>query len=119
MPEKNSKIDVRFTSAEKEHLSSMAQQVGISTGELIRRLTTGTELPAYGKREAIDKVYKVNADLARLGNLYKLSLNPLSQALNDERTNPDTFEHFIDEVRKGHRKIMSTLTTLQEKINHL
>ena len=41
----------------------------------IRRVVTGLRLPQPGNAQAVRDLSKINADLARLGNLFKLALD--------------------------------------------
>lgn len=52
-----------------------AEQLGLSLSEFVRRTATGARLPNVGHAEAIRDLMKINADLARLGNLLKLAID--------------------------------------------
>ncbi|WP_339774730.1 ribbon-helix-helix protein, CopG family [uncultured Thalassospira sp.] len=71
--------------AELARLDTLTGQLRLSRSELIRRLIVGTRLPNardFAASEAILDLLKVNADQARLGNLFKLALDePLSADL--------------------------------------
>tara|TARA_R110001583_G_scaffold131546_2_gene283318 strand:- start:15894 stop:16253 length:360 start_codon:yes stop_codon:yes gene_type:complete len=71
--------------AELTRLDTLTGQLRLSRSELIRRLIVGTRLPNardFAASEAILNLLKVNADQARLGNLFKLTLDePLSADL--------------------------------------
>ncbi len=60
---------------EKEAIFALAKQTHLSVSELIRRLVTGQKLPDAQHHEAILNLMKVNADLARLGNLFKMAID--------------------------------------------
>lgn len=63
---------------EKERLDELAAQLRISRSDLLRRLLMGHRLPDpsdFEAWEAIRHLLRVNADLARLGNLFKLALD--------------------------------------------
>jgi hypothetical protein len=67
-----------FNDEENTHLSELASRLRLSRSELIRRLVTGQRLPDpndFVAYQAVRDVLKVNADLARLGNLLKLALD--------------------------------------------
>jgi hypothetical protein len=70
---------------ELARLDRLTGQLRLSRSELIRRLIVGTRLPNardFAASEAILDLLKVNADQARLGNLFKLALDePLSADL--------------------------------------
>ena len=116
---KNSKIDVRYSPDEKEYLVSIASRANISAGELVRRLTSGVKLPVYGDHEAKKQVSRVSADIARLGNLFKLSINRLDKALDDKRIDSKTLKELISNLENDRLKIMSVQKTLQSKLKEL
>ena len=47
----------------------------VSDTPVIRRVVTGLRLPQPGNAQSVRDLLKVNADLARLGNLFKLALD--------------------------------------------
>ena len=59
-------------------LNALAAQLRLSKSDLLRRLLTATPLPEasdFAAHQAVLDIMKVNADLARLGNLLKLALD--------------------------------------------
>ena len=68
-------VVVRFNDLELQQLEGLAQRVNLTRSAVVRRIVTGTTLPAPGNADAIIDLMKVNADLARLGNLLKLALD--------------------------------------------
>ena len=64
--------------SERQELARLCDQTGLSQSELIRRLIVGAKLPSPQDRagwEDIKEILSVNADIARLGNLFKLALD--------------------------------------------
>lgn len=61
--------------AEKTRLETLAGKVRISGSELVRRLIMGARLPDRHNSDMIRDLLKINADLARLGNLLKLGID--------------------------------------------
>ena len=61
--------------AEKNRLDTLADRAGLSGSELVRRLVAGAALADSGDRDAVRDLLKVNADLARAGNLLKLAID--------------------------------------------
>lgn len=57
----------------KEHaeLQEMAKRCGLSVSEYVRRIATGKQIKSMVDHEAFLSVLKVNADLGRLGGLFK------------------------------------------------
>jgi hypothetical protein len=70
---------------ELARLDRLAGQMRLSRSELLRRLLMNSKLPdqrTFEASQAILDLLKVNADQARLGNLFKLALDePLSADL--------------------------------------
>ena len=63
---------------ERQRLEGMCCQTGLSQSELIRRLIVGAKLPSPQDRagwQSVKEILSVNADMARLGNLFKLALD--------------------------------------------
>lgn len=76
MPAKNRVlIGSWMTPEEKREVTGLAQQVRLTTSELVRRLVIGRRLPDTGHYEAVIALVKINADLARLGNLLRMALD--------------------------------------------
>lgn len=76
MPAKNRVlIGAWMTPEEKREVTALAQQTRLTTSELVRRLATGRKLPDAGRYEAVIALIKINADLARLGNLLRMALD--------------------------------------------
>ena len=88
-------------------LASMALRARISLSELVRRTLVGLKLPTPGRYEAVKELLKVNADLARLGNLLKT-------ALNDERADSDNVNNLIDDLRRDRLRLKEILDTLKD-----
>ena len=76
MPAKNRvQIGAWMTPEEKLKVTDFAQKLHLSTSEFVRRIVMGRKLPDIGRYKAIIDLIKINADLARLGNLFKLALD--------------------------------------------
>ena len=61
--------------AEAEKVGGEARRLGISRSEYMRRIVTGLRLPQPGNAQSVRDLMKINADQARLGNLFKLALD--------------------------------------------
>jgi hypothetical protein len=64
-----------FEDYEKEEVAKKAAQLGMSVSEFVRRVAVGTRLPSLGNAETVRDLMKINSDLARLGNLFKMALD--------------------------------------------
>ena len=85
MATKRHRLLVSFTEEEFARVVSLGEQLKLSKSELLRRLVLAERLPKaedFVARQSILDLMKVNADQARLGNLFKLALDePLSQEM--------------------------------------
>ncbi|MBF0250774.1 MAG: conjugal transfer protein TraJ [Alphaproteobacteria bacterium] len=67
-------IKAYLTVSEKAEVTALAKQARITVSELVRRLVLGRKLPDAGRHQSVIDLVKVNADLARLGNLLRMAL---------------------------------------------
>ncbi|PKR56305.1 plasmid mobilization protein [Thalassospira lohafexi] len=78
-------IKTYLNDEEKQRIDQLAHQMRLSRSELLKRLLMNTKLPSaadFAAWQGIRDLLKVNADQARLGNLFKLALDePLSADL--------------------------------------
>lgn len=90
MPTTGHTVKVYLDDEQLEHLDALARQLQLKRSELIRRLVLGQRLPdaeALAGWQHIRDLMKINADLARLGNLFKLALDEAPEAeLKDRLT---------------------------------
>jgi len=98
----------RVTPEEKTEVSALAEQARLSVSELVRRLVLGKQLPDVHRHEAVIEMVKINADLARLGNLLRMAL------MDEEIELPEgvDLENLFDTIR-------DTQSTLKAKIKEL
>ena len=85
-------VKTYFTEPEKARLYEAVSHYEISASEFLRRLATGAALPDPARFEAATKLVKVNADLARFGNL-------LMMGLTDETLDRDEANKLLRETR--------------------
>jgi transcriptional regulator with XRE-family HTH domain len=82
MPSSLHQIKTYLNDAERARLDALAEKTRLSRSELLRRLILGTPLPdpaAIAGWENIRALMAINADLARLGNLFKLALDQVPE----------------------------------------
>ena len=73
---RSSTIKAHITKQEREELDAQAKRLGMSASNYIRNVMINYRLPKGAiNAAAIRDLYKVNADLARLGNLLKMAMN--------------------------------------------
>jgi hypothetical protein len=78
MPTANYRLLVSLKPEEKERLTALSEQLRLPRAEVLRRLMMAHRLPdptEFVAWQGIRDLMKVNADLARLGNLFKLALD--------------------------------------------
>ena len=71
-------IKTYFTAEEAAHLDEVAARLRLNRSDFLRRLTMAYRVPdptEFVAWQGIRDLMKVNADLARLGNLFKLALD--------------------------------------------
>jgi hypothetical protein len=93
---------------EKEEVVALAKQTHLSVSELTRRLITSHKLPDAQHHEAILNLMKINADLARLGNLFKMALD------DEDFRLPESWD--LESLRD---RIRDTQSILKTKIQEL
>lgn len=64
-----------LTKSDKEVLKEKAKAVNLTQSDLIRLLILNLPMPDYQKQANIKELIKINADLSRLGNLFKLAID--------------------------------------------
>ncbi|MBE1237398.1 hypothetical protein IHV25_07025 [Phaeovibrio sulfidiphilus] len=107
------RIKVSFTDEELRQVDAFKDQVRLSRSELIRRLVLGQPLPnpeRFARAEAIRDLLKVNADLARLGNLQKMILTEGEGSLTDPEK--DQILSLCDALRDTQAHIKSLVLDL-------
>lgn len=106
--DRGSQIKAYVTGAEKAEIVGLAKQARVTVSELVRRLVTGRTLPDSRRHEAVIALVKINADLARLGNLLRLALD------NKDFRPPEDYN-----LETLFASIRGTQETLKSKIEEL
>lgn len=78
MTTKRQRLLVSFSPEERTRVNALAEQLRLPVSELLRRLVLAQRLPDpsdFVAWQSVRDLLKVNADLARLGNLFKLALD--------------------------------------------
>jgi Fic family protein len=96
------RVNLRVTKTEKEKLLQLAQAHSLKLSEYLRQAGLAQELKGRTEIEAIITLAKINADQARLGNLFKLALDGGSGDAND-------LETIIREIKKTQRLLNETV----------
>ncbi len=94
-------VKAYVSAEEKAGICAAAARLRMPVSEYVRRVMTRFEVPASRiDTNAIDKLMKVNANLARVGNLLRNELD----ALGASRVSPG----FMERVEKLHDEIRET-----------
>ena len=67
-------MKVYLSEQEYNAVLESSQKAGLSLSEFVRRVTQGARIQSLESQQAIRDLMKVNADLARLGGLFKQAL---------------------------------------------
>ncbi len=97
------------TAKEKAEVDALAEQARLSVSELIRRLVLGQRLPDTNRHKMVIEMVKINADLARLGNLLRMALTD-----EDDSLLPSNLD-----IEKLYEDIRDTQIELKTKIREL
>lgn len=86
-PEKIRKVCIKsyMTESESVCIAALAKQCGLSVSEFTRRVTLGHEVNSKIDKETFLDLLKVNADLGRLGGLFKLALTENTRKVASHR----------------------------------
>lgn len=75
MPSPGKKVlHAYLTPDEYDQVKAMADQVGLSISTFVRRVCLGQDVRPVADQEAIRALLKANADLGRLGGLFKMAI---------------------------------------------
>lgn len=107
------RLKVSFTMEELARVKDSAARVRLSVSEFLRRLSLGYPMPDprdFAEAQKIRDILKVNADLARLGNLLKLTLDAADGAF--DKLTIFRIEDLIAEMRGTQMIIRESLLKL-------
>lgn len=75
MPSKKSVLWSYVTPEEHAEIQAHAERAGLSCSNFIKRVCLGLPTPSLEKQQYRIELLKINADLGRLGGLFKLCLS--------------------------------------------
>lgn len=115
MPTKRQKIETYLNDEEKGRLDKLCEQMRLSRSELLKRLLMNTKLPSasdFAAWQGIRGLLKVNADQARLGNLFKLALDePLSADLLKK------FDGLIRDIETTQEDLKAAIGNIRDQLH--
>ncbi len=109
---KNRKFLIKANDNELEYLKNLAAAYNISRAELIRRLFMNEPMPKPNEdikilQEFRSAIVKTNADLARLGNLFKLAIETL-----DDHKKAEPLVQISREIAMQHALLKSQINQI-------
>ncbi|MEQ8505633.1 MAG: conjugal transfer protein TraJ [Rhodospirillales bacterium] len=105
-------IKVYGTDEEKARIAEVAAQTKLSVSQFLLRLGVGYPIPNpqdFAAWESISDLLKVNADLARLGNLLKL-------AIDERPEDTAAFAKLIDSIQTTQNDIKSCVIEIRNAV---
>ena len=108
MPSKKLRLTVYLSSEEHASITASASRAGISLSTFAKRVCTGMAVPSLEHRQAIKDMLKANADLARLGGLFKL-------ALSEKPESHDRFilQKLLRDIEASQRELKATIARVR------
>lgn len=107
-------IKTYLNDEEKERIDQLAHQMRLSRSELLKRLLMNTKLPSardFAAWQGIRDLLKVNADQARLGNLFKLALDePLSADLLKK------FDGLVRDIERTQTELKTAIGEIRDQL---
>ncbi|MEZ6853082.1 plasmid mobilization protein [Halodesulfovibrio aestuarii] len=109
LPENIRKVCMKsyITESERDRIAALAEQCGLSVSEFIRRVALGQEINSKIDKEAFLDLLRVNADLGRLGGLFKLALTENARKVTSHREMRRIL-HEIEDRQEELRQLIST-----------
>ena len=95
---------IRVSEGEREQLKLLAQAHGLKLSDYLRRAGLIQEVRARTDAQAIITLGRLNADLARMGNLFKLAL--------DKGMEYSELTNLINDLKHTQRQIKDTMSRL-------
>ncbi|WP_027190772.1 plasmid mobilization protein [Fundidesulfovibrio putealis] len=86
MPTKKLALWCYVNTEEHSLISTSAERAGLSRSTYIKRVCLGQPTPSLEKQHARRELLKVNADLGRLGGLFKLCLSEKDTPIQELHT---------------------------------
>ena len=101
---------VRVNDLEKTAMVKKAERAGISMSELLRDAALNVKIHSTADTESVEELVKINVDMRRLGNLFKL-------ALNDKAANRMFKKEDLESLLKSIESHIQLMQGVMRKIN--
>ncbi|SDP35740.1 plasmid mobilization protein [Desulforhopalus singaporensis] len=99
------------TPEEHQRIKQFAQQAGLSVSEYTRRILTGTKISSRVDQAAFLAALKVNADLGRLGGLFKYFLSQGRTFID-----PAEVRQLLSEIEERQNELRPIIQKIQDEI---
>ncbi|MGD9826422.1 plasmid mobilization protein [Desulfobacter sp.] len=97
------------TAEEHAKIQRLAKQTGLSVSDYIRRIITGQRIESRLDQEAFLSALKVNADLGRLGGLFKYYL-----AQRFENVPPEEIRKVLHDIEDRQRQLRPVISKIRD-----
>ncbi len=106
-------ITLKSYVTEKEYcqIKLIAKQTGFSVSEYIRRILTGQKIESRLDQEAFLSALKVNADLGRLGGLFKYYL-----AQGFKNVPPSEIRKVLHDIEDRQRQLRPVISKIRDMV---
>lgn len=103
-------VKTYLTPEEYDRVTAMAVQAGLSVSTFMKRVCLGQEVRSKEDQQVVISLHKANADLGRLGGLFKL-------ALSSGQSGALTFEcrGLLRQIEKSQAEVMEICRSMAEK----
>ena len=110
---RNRRCAIRLSDDEWDAIQQQVSDAGLNLSEYLRRCALRRKIASKIDREYINRLLKVNADLARLGNLMKFTMTELSDETGEKART------LIEDAYNTLNKIRETQNELKAKIREI
>lgn len=100
-----------LTSDEHETIKQLAKETGLSISDYTRRIITGHRIESRIDQTAFLSALKLNADLGRLGGLFKLYISEGFQ-----KVSPEEVRRVLREIEDRQRQLMPIIKKIRELV---
>lgn len=97
------------TKKEYSQIKQLAKQTGFSVSEYMRRILTGQRIESRFDQEAFLSALKLNADLGRLGGLFKYYL-----AQGFKNVPPAEIRKVLDDIEDRQRQLKPVISKIRD-----
>lgn len=105
-------MKIYVTPEEKKELQELAKRTEVSLSDLGRRLLVGRPVPDQQSKKDLIALIKCNADLARLGNLFKMALDNEEFVITSHNRGQNT-DDLIKEIKITQDQLKSLIADLK------